>query len=44
MYDQMSKIDKCDFNIFEVDQLLEKKTVIYIANEILSRFSFVENG
>jgi hypothetical protein len=44
MHDQMSKTDKCDFNIFEVDQLLEKKTVIYIANEILSRFSFVENG
>ena len=44
MYDQMSKIDKCDFNIFEVDKILGKKTVIYIASEILGKFPFVENG
>jgi len=44
MYDQMSKIDKCDFNIFEVDKIWGKKTVIYIASEILGKFPFVENG
>jgi hypothetical protein len=44
MYDQMNKIDKCDFNIFEVDQILGKKTSIYIAIEILNKFPFVENN
>ena len=43
MYDQMSKIDKCDFNIFELDKILGKKTVIYIATEILNNFPFVDN-
>ena len=44
MYDQMNKIDKCDFNIFEIDQILGKKTSIYIAIEILNKFPFVENN
>ena len=44
MYDQMSKIDKCDFNIFELDSILGKKTVIYIATEILSNFPFIDSG
>ncbi len=43
MYDQMSKIDKCDFNIFELDKILGKKTVIYTATEILNNFPFVDN-
>ena len=44
MYDQMRKIDKCDFNIFELDSLLGKKTVIYVATEILNTFPFVDSG
>ncbi len=44
MFDQMSKIDKCDFNIFEIDQILGRKTTIYIATEILNKFPFIENG
>ena len=44
MYDQMRKIDKCDFNIFELDNLLGKKTVIYVATEILNTFPFVDSG
>ena len=43
LYDQMRKLDKCDFNIFELDKILGKKTVIYIASEILEQFIFVEN-
>ena len=31
MYDQMIKIDKCDFNIFELDEILGKKTSIFVA-------------
>ena len=44
MYDQMIKIDKCDFNIFELDALLGKKAVVYVATEILNRFPFVDSG
>ena len=44
MFEQMSKIDKCDFNIFEIDQILGKKTTVYIATEILNKFPFVDNG
>ena len=43
MYDQMSKIDKCDFNIFELDSILGKKTVIYVATEILNTFPFIDS-
>ena len=44
LYEQMTKIDKCDFNIFELDSILGKKSVIYIATEILSNFPFIESG
>ena len=44
VYEQMQKIDQCDFNIFELDEVLGKKTSIYMANEILNHFSFVQNG
>ena len=40
----MQKIDQCDFNIFELDEVLGKKTSIYMATEILNHFSFVQNG
>ena len=44
MYEQMSKIDKCDFNIFELDEILGKKTSIFMAEEILGRFPFIDNN
>ena len=44
MYDQMIKIDKCDFNIFELDEILGKKTSIFMAEEILGRFPFIDNN
>lgn len=42
VFNQISKIDQCDFNIFELDELLGKKATIYVATEILSRFNIVE--
>ena len=42
IYNQISKIDQCDFNIFELDELMGKKATIYVATEILSRFEMVE--
>ena len=44
MYEQMSKIDKCDFNIFELDEILGIKTSIFMAEEILGRFPFIDNN
>ena len=42
--DQIEKIECCDFDIFEVNSLLGKKTTVYIASEILGRFPFIEDG
>jgi len=42
--DQMEKIASCDFDIFELNKLLNKKTSIYLAMEILSRLAIVDNG
>ena len=42
--DQMEKIAACDFDIFELNKLLNKKTSIYLAMEILSRLAIVDNG
>ena len=42
VFNQITKIDQCDFNIFELDELLGKKATIYVATEILSRFNIVE--
>ena len=42
-YNEITKIDQCNFNIFELDKLMGKKASVYIANEILSRFEFVQN-
>jgi hypothetical protein len=44
VYEQMQKISQCDFNIFELDEVLGKKTSIYMATEILNNFSFISNG
>ena len=44
MYEQMSKIDKCDFNIFELDEILGIKTSIFMAEDILGRFPFIDNN
>ena len=41
--EQMRKIDTPEFNIFELNEILDKKTSIYIANEILGRFEIVDN-
>ena len=39
----MKKINTPEFNIFELNEVLEKRTSIYIANEILSPFEILEN-
>ena len=39
----MKNIDNCDFNIFELDKILGKKTSIFISEEILSKFPFMNN-
>ena len=44
IHNQIAKIDQCDFNIFELDNLLDKKASIYVATEILSRFDIVESS
>ena len=41
--EQMRKIDTPEFNIFELNEILDKKTSIYIAREILERFEIVNN-
>lgn len=40
---QISKIDQIDFDIFDLDSIVGKKTSVYIASEILSKFEIVEN-
>ena len=40
--EQIRKIDTPEFNIFELNEILDKKTTIYIANEILGRFEIVD--
>jgi len=42
--EQMEKISSCDFDIFELDNLLGKKTSVYLSSEILGRLSLVDNG
>ena len=42
--DQMEKMASCDFDIFELNTFLGKKTSIYLASEILGRLSLVDNG
>ena len=41
--DQMNKIDTPEFNIFKLNEILDKKTSIYIAQEILGRFEIIQN-
>ena len=41
--DQMKKLDTPEFNIFELNEILDKKTSMYIALEILRNFDVIEN-
>ena len=41
--DQIRKIDTPEFNIFELNEILDKKTTFYIANEILGKFEIIYN-
>ena len=41
---QMEKLCSCDFDIFEVNSMMDKKTSIYLANNILNDFQMVETG
>ena len=43
IYQQIQLIDTPEFDIFDLDNLLGKKTSIFIATEILFRFDFVDN-
>ena len=43
VYEQIKYIDSPEFNIFAINEVLDKKTSIYIANEILSKFDIIEN-
>ena len=42
--DQIEKISSCDFDIFELNKFLGKKTSVYLASEILGHLSIVDNG
>ena len=42
--EQMEKIASCDFDIFELNKLLNKKTSVYLATEILGHLAIVDNG
>ena len=42
--EQIEKISSCDFDIFELNNLLGKKTSVYLSSEILGRLSLVDNG
>ena len=41
--DEMKKLETPEFNIFELNEVLEKRTSIYIAIEILRQFELIEN-
>lgn len=41
---EISKLDQCDFNIFEFDNLLGKKASVYIAQEIINRLDYYKYG
>jgi len=43
VYEQIKYIDSPEFNIFAINDVLGKKTSIYIANEILNKFDIIEN-
>ena len=43
VYEQIKYIDSPEFNIFAINEVLGKKTSIYIANEILNKFDIIEN-
>ena len=38
----LNKIHSCDFDIFELDVLVERKTLFLMANEIFNRYSFLD--
>jgi len=36
---QLAKIESFEFNVFEIDKLIEKKTLFFTLNQILSKYS-----
>ena len=42
--EQMSKIDTPEFNIFELNNFMDKKATMYVTKELLSRFEIIQNG
>jgi hypothetical protein len=38
----LNKINTFDFDIFELDALVERKTLFLMANEIFNRYSFLD--
>lgn len=42
LHTQLSKIDQTDFNIFDLDEIIGKKAVIFLAQEILSKCDMVK--
>ena len=38
----IGKIDTTDFNIFDLNDLIERKTVFIMANEIFNRYQFLD--
>jgi Ca2+-binding EF-hand superfamily protein len=41
---QLMNISKFEFNIFELNEIVEKKSTYYIAYEIFSKMDFLDNG
>jgi len=41
--EQLAKIDTFEFNIFEIDALIQKKSMFHVANYILNKYNFIED-
>jgi len=39
---ELARIDTFDFNIFELDKLIQKKALYLVLNQILNRYNFFE--
>ena len=41
--DELSRIDTFEFNIFDLDLLIQKKSMFYVLNYILNKYNFIED-
>ncbi len=40
---ELKKIYTFDFNVFAIDKIIEKKTLLFVSNQILTKYSFLPN-